>query len=435
MDLAVDAPPVARPSATRRPVRRPVVWAGIVVVAFVVTRALPVVLTTQPQLYGPQLSDPAGDLGRYAAWAGAMVRDGRAPYTDFDVEYPPGVLPFVIMPALVGDTEFSTAAFIALLVVVDLAGLAALVVVVRRGGSPAGAVLWLALPGLLGVVLYGRLDLVCAVALLLALERTHARRFAAAGLWLGLGTAAKLVPGLALPLLLLAAPRGRMRLLAGALTGALAAWLPHAAAGREIVHDVIGYHAARGVHLESLWGSVLNLQRLTGRPVALLFERGAFGITGPTALLMVRASTVLDVVIVAGVSVIAAVRWHRRGYRARSELPLAATTMLALLLGTARVFSPQFVVWLLAASAMALAVTPVLWRWVAPTLALVVVLTVLEYPLGFDLLREGARWPAVVLVCRNATVLGLGVALLARWVTASRCSPAGSRVRGQRVAR
>lgn len=407
----------ASPPAVATAGRRWALVAPVLLVAiFAATRIVPVLLTLRPDLYGPDISNPAGDVGRYAAWGTATIGHGLVPYRDFDVEYPPGALPFVLVPALLGGATFSTPVFVALLAAVDLAAFVLLALWARRGASPAGAVAWLVLPPALGVVLYGRLDLLPAVALLAALERAHARRWAASGVWLGLGAAAKLVPGLFLPLLLIAAGPRWWRVLAGTGAGCAVAWLPYAADTPELWHDVIGYHAARGIHLESTWGSVLNLRRLGGGAATLLYERGAFGITGPGAQVLASASTVLVVAVVVASAVVAAVRWRGRPYRARAELALAVTATLALLLATTRVFSPQFVVWLLAAAAAAIAVTPGLWRWVLPALGAVVALTVLEYPIGFDLLRQGATWPAIVLAARNVAVLVLGVALAVRWL-------------------
>lgn len=399
----------------RRSWRAGVVLAGLVV-AFLVTRAAPVVLTLHPQLYGPEISNPAGDVGRYATWGTAAIGHGLVPYRDFDVEYPPGALPFVLVPAVLGGGTFSPPAFVGMLVVVDLAAFLVLVAWARRGGSWAGAAAWLVLPPALGVVLYGRLDLLPAVALLIATERAHARRWTASGVWLGLGAAAKVVPGVFLPVFVVAAVGRRWRVIAGAAAGGALACLPYAADTRELWDDVVGYHLARGIHLESLWGSALNLARLRGASMTLLYEHGAFGITGHGAAGMLVASAVLVVGVVAAAVGVALARWPGRPWRARAELAVAVTATLALLLATTRVFSPQFVVWLLAVGAAALTVTAGAWRWLLPALAAVVGLTVLEYPLGFDLLRQGATWPAVALTVRNVVVLGIGVACAVRWM-------------------
>lgn len=397
------------------------------VVAFAVTRLVPLALTVNPALYGPEISDPTGDVSLYAAWGDQIVGEGVAPYREIDIEYPPGSLPFVVVPALLGHGEFSPAIFVALLVVVDVAAFGALLLMARRTGSYRGAATWLLLPPLLGVVLYARLDLVPAVAALLALERAHARRWFASGVWFGLGAAAKLFPALLIPLALLAAARRWTHLLAGVAVGAVAAWLPFAGDTGEMLDDVLGYHSARGIHLESLWGSLLNLQRITGGPVDLVFEYGAFHITGPGAPVMLRWTTWISLVVVALCVLIAGVRWWRHPALARTELPLAATTMLALLLGTGRVFSPQFMVWLVAAAAVLFAVLPRVALWAGPLLAVIVVLTAVGYPLGFDLLRDGERWPALVLVYRNIAVIVFGLLLMLRWLTGGRGSEPRSR--------
>jgi hypothetical protein len=399
--------------------------------AFAVTRFLPLALTLAPSLYGPDVSDPTGDVNRYAGWASQIVGDGLMPYRDVDIEYPPGSLPFVMLPAMLGQGQFARPVFIATMVVLDAVAFGVLLLLARRGegerqraggrgtaggGSYRGAVMWLLLPPLLGAVMYARLDLVPAVALLLALERAYAQGWLGSGVWLGLGTAAKLIPALFLPLTVVAAAGRRARLLAGAVVGGLVAWLPFARDTGELIHDVLGYHGARGIHLESLWGSLLNLERIAGGPADLEYEAAAFHITGPGADAMLRASTLVSIAIVVVTAAIAVLRWWRRPERARLELPLAVTATLALLLGTGRVFSPQFIIWLLAVAAVLFAVRPRIALWAGPLLLVIVVLTAAVYPLGFDLLRAGARWPALALVSRNGAVVALGLLLLGRWL-------------------
>jgi hypothetical protein len=179
---------------------------------------------------------------------------------------------------------------------------------------------------------------------------------------------------------------------------------------------VLGYHSGRGIHLESVWGSWLNLNRVAGGPAELVFEFGAFHIVGPDAELMLRWTTALSIAIVVASTLIAVVRWRRRPRRAQMELPLAVTATLALLLGTGRVFSPQFIVWLLATAAVLFSVRPRVALWAGPLLLAIVVMTAVGYPLAFDLLREGERWPALLLVYRNAAVIALGVLLMLRWM-------------------
>jgi Glycosyltransferase family 87 len=404
-------------------------------VAFAVTRLLPIALTLYPSLYG-DISDPTGDLSRYAGWAEQIVGEGLAPYREVDIEYPPGSLPFVVVPALFGHAEFSRSVFVGMMFALDAFAFGTLLSMARRragaggeaerqradargpaaAGAYGGVVAWLLLPPLLGVLLYGRLDLIPAVALLLGLERAHARRWATSGVWLGLGAAAKLFPALFVPFAAVAAGGRRLRLLAGVVAGGLVAWLPFAGDTDQLIEDVLGYHGARGIHLESLWGSLLNLSRVSGGPVELVFEFGAFHIEGPGAATMLWWTTVSSVaIVVLGVGV-AVLRWWRHPQRAAVELPLAVTATLALVLGTGRVFSPQFMLWLVAAAAVLFTVRPRIALWGGPLLLVLVVMTALGYPLWFDHLRDGAREPALLLVYRNMAVIVFGVLLVARWL-------------------
>ena len=57
--------------------------------------------------YGGLLSHAyPGDGRHYAIYGRALVNDGRIPYGDFYVEYPPGAMPLFAVPALVWDVHY-----------------------------------------------------------------------------------------------------------------------------------------------------------------------------------------------------------------------------------------------------------------------------------------------------------------------------------------
>ena len=57
--------------------------------------------------YGGLLSHAyPGDTGVYAEYGRALVNDGRIPYRDFYVEYPPGAIPVFVLPALIWDEHY-----------------------------------------------------------------------------------------------------------------------------------------------------------------------------------------------------------------------------------------------------------------------------------------------------------------------------------------
>jgi hypothetical protein len=352
-----------------------------------------------------------GDIYIYETDARAMS-EGALPYVDLDIEYPPGSLPSILVPALLSPTLGYRTAFIAVSMLVDAAGFAGLLLLARRWGSDAGPWLWVIGVPLLGPLVYLRFDMVPAVVTILALERVAAGRVAVGGAWLGYGAITKIYPGmLALPVL--AATR-KPRLLVGA---ALAAALPLAALAAVIgpgslvalVTDVLGYHTARGIQVESTWA--------TG-----LLTAGALGVTDVStnysffAHHVEGAVTPLIKTIALGCAVAALALGTWLGYRTgrrveRGEAAaLSAFATLALLLATGTVYSTQYTLWLVAVGAVVACLTPNPLRVPVALLPLVSFLSQMGYPFRYGgLLRLEPRSIAWV-GTRNGLVV-----LIALW--------------------
>ena len=121
---------------------------------------------------GPTASVAINDLGLYEAYGGRIL-DGRIPYRDFDLEYPPVALVPMALAAAVGTGAAFEWAFGTLM-------LASMLLVQREAARLAGArghrVAWVlvVLPVAAGAIVRARFDLfVVALALLglrLALE-------------------------------------------------------------------------------------------------------------------------------------------------------------------------------------------------------------------------------------------------------------------------
>jgi hypothetical protein len=94
---------------------------------------------------------------------------------------------------------------------------------------------------------------------------------------------------------------------------------------------------------------------------------------------------------------------------------------MSLLVGVDRVYSPQYLVWVIALSAIAMALTP---RLAAPAVAVLAVTTVLshlEFPVWFwDLLFYDKGGALVVLVARDVLTLVVGGLALWAWRRAGR---------------
>ncbi|HYZ46780.1 MAG TPA: hypothetical protein VE712_03870, partial [Actinomycetota bacterium] len=129
--------------------------------AFVATRAPLAWLADHPGAYGPPDTKVTGDVELYDHWADALTAGGASAYSEIRIEYPPGSLPFVVAPKLWqeagGDYRVG---LIALMLLMDAAGLAGALFCSRGGGRLLGAWLWLVAIPALGPLSLLRLDLI-----------------------------------------------------------------------------------------------------------------------------------------------------------------------------------------------------------------------------------------------------------------------------------
>jgi hypothetical protein len=404
-------------AATRRRQRR---WAvGLVLTAFLVSRVFAGYVADHPDFYGSNLPDATGDVHYYDALTWDMRHADASPYGEtLRMEYPPGAIPIMMVPRYVRAVSYRTE-FVILMVLFDAIGLYGLVRIARRTGSWWGAAAWFVLIPALGPVSYTRLDLVVAVAFVWTMERALAGRWGHVGLLIAFGTAVKLVPVLLLPLLFFVAPRDRRRLLVGTFAAGVAlAALPFINVLPDMFHSVIDYHTERGVQAESIWGAgMLAAQRLADYPVAIVASHRAWDAVAPASDLLKTLSNAASAGVVVG-AVVLAVRTRVGDLR---RITLLAFAAMCLLVGVGRVYSPQYVLWLIALGAVAMAVVP---RLAAPALAVLAVTTLLahlEFPIWFwDALFYKKDPALVVLLVRDALTLVTGVLALWAWKRAAK---------------
>ena len=166
---------------------------------------------------------------------GNAIADGKVPYRDFEVEYPPGALPVFALPGLAEpgrNQQVSTGfrrSFETLMWLCGAAALAAMAVILRTLRRSAVNV-WAALcfaaiaPLLLGSVILSRFDLWPAALVAGALAALVSGRLRLGHALLGLGVAAKLYPAVFVPL--------GIAFVVEARRAARGAHLPRARAGR-----------------------------------------------------------------------------------------------------------------------------------------------------------------------------------------------------------
>jgi len=400
----------------------------ILIAAFAVTRIANVWLAFTP----PHLGGAYGDLLKYETWATAVVDDNRGAYGEVAIEYPPGVLPFIAAARLLPFGSAYAHQFIWLMALLDVGCFAGVMGLARRWGSPLGAWTWIAGGLLLGPIIYLRLDLIPATATIVAIQRASVARWGQAGGWLGFGALAKVYPGFLILLALPVAPMWR-RFLLGVGVSAAVLLLPVVAmgSGDELVRDVIGYHTARGIQVESTWGFLLLGASKFGYSMYPNFQFGANEVVSGISPLLKTFGSLLSL------SSLAAGVWIVRRHVARGETPFLAAAMfgtLALLMFFGTVFSPQFAIWLVALGAAALAhpLTPRL-RVAVLTVVLIAPLTQIVFYVAIgDVLapfyeggtEAGAPLKLALLGIRNFIVLGAGIATLT--ALAARPRPAES---------
>jgi hypothetical protein len=161
------------------------------------------------------------------------------------------------------------------------------------------------------------------------------------------------------------------------------------------------------VHAESLWGSAALLARVTfGASVGVVGAFGAADIASrfDDSLKMLSNIAALGVLLD---SVLTATRRVRRGDGAHTVLVVGGS--LILLTAVGRVFSPQYLVWLVAPMAAGLAIAPRALRWAAALLTVSIALAHLVYPVWFYDYLDVQGWAVGIGFARNLALLGAGL--------------------------
>lgn len=122
------------------------------------------------------------------------------------------------------------------------------------------------------------------------------------------------------------------------------------------------YLTERGIHLESVYGSILLVMRNLGYPIRVVLSYESFNLESDLAPMLASLSGVLALVAVLGTAVVfawpllrGAVSERGDGHEAGStvaqkhSVPFVCAAVLSIVLGiaTSKVFSPQFLLWLL----------------------------------------------------------------------------------------
>jgi hypothetical protein len=269
------------------------------------------------------------DWPTYKAYGAAIV-DGRLPYRDFAVEYPPGSLPVFVLPSLVGGEYATSFAWLMAVCGVCLVGVVARV-------SPRAAFYVALAPLLAGSLILSRFDLwpalLATAALAALLEDRHRLGWAL----LGAAVAAKLWPAVLVPpALVWSVRRGRPRApIVGAAVLAVVV-LPFAVLAPHGVWASVSGQASRPLQIESLGAAVLAT---VGHP-HIVDSHGSQNIAGYGGVAAFFGAAQVAALVALWVA-------FARGPATAARLTRYSAACVCAFVAFGKVLSPQYLLWLI----------------------------------------------------------------------------------------
>jgi hypothetical protein len=352
---------------------------------------------------------------------GNLIADGKVPYRDFAVEYPPGALPMFALPGLARhghDQQVSAGfrrAFETLMWMCGALALASMAVVLRQLRRN-NAEVWFPLlfaalaPLLLGSVILSRFDLWPTAIVGAALAALVSGRLRTGHLLLGLGVTAKIYPAVFIPLGVMyvwkrAGRREALTCLALALAVVAAVFLPFAVLSPGGVWHSISIQLSRPLQVESLGAAFLLVaHHVFGFGLAGETSHGSQNVAGTAAAVLAVATSILQVATLFWI-------WlsFARGSGSRETLVRSTAAALCAFIALGKVLSPQFLIWLIPVVPLARGRRGL---WASALLAVALVLTQLWFPFRYFRLalhfESGLSW---VLLARDLALVAMTVLL------------------------
>ena len=322
-----------------------------------------------------QLTDEAKDVATSAVGDTLTPSRPLRPWRDFSVEYPPGMLIPIALPALF------TANFDAYFLLFSLEMEAVLTLAVALAARTAEALtpgggrralgLSIALTAALGCVAVRRYDACVALAIAAVVYGMATRRPIVACVALAIGVALKGVPLLMAPALLFwfAARRDWRALAVGAASAALclgAVVVAYAAIAGPHALDLYRYHGGRPLQLETPYAGVLLLlaPRLPDL-FSVTYSYGSDNLASAAEPWLRTIASLLEIVALIVIYAVAYLR-IRRAADDRERFTAAVWAFSAVLvafMSLGKLFSPQYLIWLLPLGAIAGAAPGGRSRW------------------------------------------------------------------------
>ena len=356
-----------------------------------------------------------GDLWIYFQDSSRLL-EGKTPYRDFALEYPPLALAAFTFPHLMlfglKQTFYNYLwAFLvqsAVISTVTAWYVRRLAEKMRFGLSPdLSLVTYCGLVIVTSFYLPWRYDLFPALLTMLGFTALINRKPLNAGIWLGLGTAAKLYPIVLLPVFFLfcvteSRKRGGLKLVVGFGAALSLCLMPFAALSPTVLLSFLKYHQMRGLEIESIPAGLILMAHVWGLTSAsVVVNYGADHIVSASAPAIIRC---LPFAFAALFGIVSWKAWQRFRFENASGqiesstlLTYTIAALLAFILAN-KVFSPQYLIWLLP-------FVPLLRPRPALSLIAVFTLTTAIFPYNFPQLCSLVPMAICLVNLRNGILL------------------------------
>ncbi len=382
------------------------------------------------QFYWPKYDAIAGIHGYF--FNARQMADGSFPYRDFSIEYPPLFVPVFYLPSLFSGPAYDKYLFwFGIETLFFSCGISLLTAMFLRARGcslrhlTAALLTYVLSVSSIGYLIQIRFDIIVAFFLMASLTCFMREKIYWAWLFLGLGAMLKIIPLLLAPLYLLFHYRHRQweKLWRGPLAMAamaLSVSLPFALAAPTGLAHSFKNQFIRPLQLESTWSlPFLWAKKLTGYPVKTTFSFGSDNIIAPHAGAVAALATAV-LLILLGLGYFRFYRTTKQTEEKREHqdaLLRFSAIALVVFIAFNKVFSPQYVIWLLP-------FVPLGWmmgrRYLAGLLAIIMLLTQYEYPSHYEQLVGFKGAMIAELTLRNFLLVVLLLVLLLPPITYKR---------------
>jgi uncharacterized membrane protein len=306
-----------------------------------------------PLLFHTIYKTSYSSIGIYFDYA-SNVLGGNLPYRDFILEYPPFALFFFILPRLfTSNLGIYTVAFQMEVFLFDLLGLYMIYRIAQYQGKSPWKMLTVYTVAILaiGPFIAETYDIFPAIIVLLALYYFWMGKHKTSWGILAVGALTKIYPVTLAPIFLFYYVRNHQykRIWSGILVFAassLAIIIPFLAISPSSLLSLINYHVQRGLQLETVYSSfLLIVGKFSSTSPQVAYGAGSWNVTGPLA----DSLAVISTFVMAFLLLMSYWFIYSRIKTGKSQLIEMSTCFLlviAVVLITSKVLSPQHLIWL-----------------------------------------------------------------------------------------